>query len=184
MDHQGTHGLHCRKSLGRHPRHSAINDIIKRSLGSAKISAHLEPVGICRSDGKIPDGATILPWKCGRILVWDATCPDTFAPSHIDLARREAEAVAKQAEGMKKAKYSELSTTHHFIPVAVETSGVLGPEASNFLQEQGQRIRKDSGEPLLHSYLLQQIAVAVQRGNAAAVLGTSPPSSSDQIFFQ
>ena len=85
---------------------------------------------------------------------------------------------------MKKAKYSELSTTHHFIPVAVKTSGVLGLEARNFLQELGQRIRGDSVEPLSHSYLLQQIAVAVQRRNAAAVLGTSPPSSSDQIFFQ
>ena len=38
VDHQGTHGLYCRKSLGRHPRHSAINDIIKRST---KILAHL-----------------------------------------------------------------------------------------------------------------------------------------------
>ena len=153
---------------GWHPWHSAINDIIKRCLGSAKISAHLEPVGICRSDGKRPDGATILPWKSGSILVWDATCPDTYDPSHIDLAGREAGATAKQAEGMKKAKYSKLSTTHHFIPVAVKTSGVLGLEACNFLQELGQQIREDSGEPLSHSYLLQRIAVAVQRGNAAA----------------
>ena len=113
VDHQGTHGLHCRKSLGQHPRHSAINDIIKKSLRSAKILAHLEPVGICRSNGKRPDGATILLWKSGRILVWDTTCPDTFAPSHIDLAGREAGAESKQAEGMKKAKYSELSTMHH-----------------------------------------------------------------------
>ena len=184
MDQQGTHGLHCRKSLGSHPRYSAINYVSKRSLGSAKVSAHLEPVEICRSDGKSPDGATILPWKSGRILVWDATCPDTFVPSHINMAGREAGAITKQAEGMKMAKYSELSTMHHFIPVAVETSGVLGAEAGNFLHELGQRIREDSGQPLAHSYLLQQIVVAVQRGNAAAVLGTSPPSSSDQIFFQ
>ena len=87
---------------------------------------------------------------------------------------------------MKKAKYSELSTTHLFIPVAVETSGALGPEACNFLQELGQWIREDSGEPLAYYYvyLLQQIALAVQRGNAAAVLDTSPPSTSDQNFFQ
>ena len=26
VDRQGTHGLHCQKSLGRHPCHSAIND--------------------------------------------------------------------------------------------------------------------------------------------------------------
>ena len=85
VDCLGTHGFHCRKSVGRHPRHSAINDLVKRSLGSAKITARLEPAGISRSDGKRPDGATVLPWRSGRILVWDATCPDTFAPSHLDL---------------------------------------------------------------------------------------------------
>ena len=111
VDRQGTHGLHCRKSLDRHPRHSAINDLIKRSLGSAKIPAHLEPAGICRSDGKRPDGATVLPWRSGRILVWDATCPDTFAPSPRDLTTRGAGAVADQAEERKKAKYAELATT-------------------------------------------------------------------------
>ena len=48
---------------------------------------------------------------------------------------------------MKKAKYSELFSTHHFIPVAVETSGVLGAEARNFLQELGKRIGKIQESP-------------------------------------
>ena len=82
VDSRGTHGLHCRKSLGRHPRHMTINDIIKRSLASGKVSAHLEPAGICRSDEKRPDGATVMPWRSRRVLVWDATCPDT----HFQLA--------------------------------------------------------------------------------------------------
>ena len=184
VDRQGTHGLHCRKSLGRHPRHSAINDLIKRSLGSAKIPAHLEPAGICRSDGKRPDGATVLPWRSGRILVWDATCPDTFAPSHRDLATRGAGAVADQAEERKKAKYSELATTHHFVPLAVETTGVFGSEAQMFFRELGRRIRDESGEPLAYQYLLQRISVAVQQGNAAAVLGTSSPTEFDFIYTQ
>ena len=86
VDGHGTHGLHCCNSVGHHPCHSTNNDLIKRSLASAKISAHLKPVGVCTSDGKRPDGATVLPWRSGRVLVWDAMCPDTFAPSHIDLA--------------------------------------------------------------------------------------------------
>ena len=182
VDSRGTHGLHCQKSLRRHPRHMAINDIIKRSLASAKVSAHLEPAGICRSDGKRPDGATIMPWKSGRVLVWDATCPDTFAPSHLQLAIREAGAVADQAERKKKDKYAELAATHHFVPVAIETMGVFGKEAEAFFIELGRRIREETGEPLSFHYLLQRIAVAVQRGNAAAVLGTTPPSNSDPIF--
>ena len=181
MDSRGTHGLHWRKSLGRHPRHMAINNIIKRSLASAKVSAHLELAGICRSDGKRPDGTTIMPWKSGRVLVRDATCPDTFAPSHLQLAVREAGAVADQAE-RKKAKYAELAATHHFVPVAIETMGVFGKEAEAFFIELGCRIQEETGEPLSFHYLLQRIAVAMQSGNAAAVLGTTPPSNSDPIF--
>ena len=82
VDSLGTHGLHCSMSLGYHHHHSTVNDVIKRSLASAKIAAHLEPVGICRADGKRPDRATIMSWQSSCILIWDVTCPDTFAPSH------------------------------------------------------------------------------------------------------
>ena len=103
VDHQGLHGLSCRKSQGRHPRHAAINDIIRRSLTSAGVPSHLKPTGICLSDGKRPDGATVMLWKTGRILVWDATCPDTYAPSHTSLAIREAGEVQSRHRQSKEA---------------------------------------------------------------------------------
>ena len=31
----------------------------------------------------LPNGVTIIPWKSGCTLVWDATCTDTFAASHL-----------------------------------------------------------------------------------------------------
>ena len=65
----------------------------KETLDSLKIPSHLEPSGLYRSDGKRPDGATIIPWQKGKILVWDATCPDTLATSHLSLAIREGGAV-------------------------------------------------------------------------------------------
>ena len=37
VDELGTHGLSCRFSKGRHSRHAAVNDIIRRALDSAKI---------------------------------------------------------------------------------------------------------------------------------------------------
>ena len=75
----------------------------------------LEPSGLCRSDGKRPDGVTIIPWKTGRTLVWDAMCTDTFAASHVAHATREARAVAALAEEKKKAKYHDLAQAHHFV---------------------------------------------------------------------
>ena len=172
VDHLGTHGLSCRWSEGRHPRHAAVNDIIHRSLSSANIPSRLEPSGLYQSDGKRPDGCSILPWQCGKLLVWDATCPDTFAPSHLPAAVRGAGVVAAQAEQVKVSKYAHLDTTHHFVPFAVETSGVLGEAAENFTRELARRICKATGEPRSRQFLLQRLSIAVQRGNAAAVLGT------------
>ena len=70
VDELGTHGLSCRFSKGRHSRHAVVNDTIKRSLEAAKVPCHLEPTGLYRSDGKRPDGATLVPWKRGKVLVW------------------------------------------------------------------------------------------------------------------
>ena len=106
---QGTHGLSCRFSKGRHSRHAAINDIVKRS---AKIPCHLEPTSLFQSDGKRPDGASIVAWKDGKVLVWNAMCPDTLAPSHSRLAVREMGAVTADAEYKKIQKYMHLTTLH------------------------------------------------------------------------
>ena len=73
-----------------------------------------------------------MPWKGGRVLVWDVTCADTLAPSHRQLASREARAVAASAEQRKKNKYAHLEATHHFVPIAIETLGVVGEEGSVF----------------------------------------------------
>ena len=53
-----------------------------------------------------------------------------------------------------------------------------------FFRKLGCRIRDESGEPLAYQYLLQIISVAVQRGNAAAVLGISSPTEFDFIYSQ
>ena len=75
----GRHALSCRKSEGRHYCHTAVNDIIHRTRVAAHVPSWLEPPGLLR---KRPDGVTVVPWKCGKLLVWDPTCPDTLAPSY------------------------------------------------------------------------------------------------------
>ena len=135
VDERGLHGLSCRFSKGRHSRNAALNDLVKRSLDSAKIPSHLEPTGLNRMDGKKPNGATMVPWKSGRVLVWDVTCADTLAPSHRQLASTEAGAVAASAEQYKKSKYAHLEAAHRFVPIAVETLGVVGEEGNIFFKE-------------------------------------------------
>ena len=50
----------------------------------------------------------MIPWKNGKPLVWDATCPDTLALSYRSQANSSAGAVADLAEGTKADKYSSL----------------------------------------------------------------------------
>ena len=126
-----------------------------------------------------PSWAHSLVTKSGRVLVWDVTCPDTYAHSHIMLATREAGAVAAHAEQRKQLKYAELEASHHFVPVAIETTGVCGPEALQFLRELGHCLKAETGEPRSLQFLFQRISVAMQRGNAAAVLGTIKGNHTD-----
>ena len=172
VDKLGIHGLSCKFSAGRLPRHTAINTIVKTSLARAQFPSTLEPSGLSRSDGKRPDGVTITPWQAGRTLVWDVTCPDTYAVSHMVLSTREAGAVAAAAEAKKTVKYAELARTHHVAPLAVETSGVFGSGAREFFTELGRRLIRVTGDLMSRCHMIQQISVALQRGNAASVLGT------------
>ena len=125
-----------------------------------------------RSDGKRPDGASVVPWRCGKNLVWDTTYVDTLAASHQAPAAREPRAVAVDGESKKHSKYAHLESTHYFVPVAVETLGALGPEASSLLKDIACRISLARGEERAHEFLLQQVAVALQRENAASVHGS------------
>ena len=95
----------------------------------------------------------MVPWSGGKVLVWDATYPDTLAPSYSSLTTREAGAVAKEAERRKKAKYSHLERSYCFIPVAVETLGVFGPEVRGMVKDLGRRIAHVTLEPLSTHYL-------------------------------
>ena len=58
--------------------------------------------------------------------------------------------------------------------MAVETTGVIqiGPDTLKFLKTLGRRIRDASGEGKFFPYPIQHLAVAIQRGNAASVMGT------------
>ena len=171
--------MSCRQSEGRHYRHAAINNIVCRARSAAKIPSRLEPSGLSRSDGKRPDGVSVVPWRNGKLLIWDATPPDIFAPSYSSLASTEAGLVAARAEEL-----APLVPHHIFTPVAIETGGVVGPQSLPFLQELGRRLRQVTGYSKSFVHLLQCRSIAVQQGNAASVLGPINHSLPDEICLQ
>ena len=82
--------------------------------------------------------------------------------------------VAELAESKKISKYGYLEHSHIFSPVAIETSGVCGPQSITFLKELGNRIKLNTGDLNSTQYLWQQLSIAIQRGNAASILGCMP----------
>ena len=175
----GHHGLSFRRSAGRHKRHAMANDVILRAIRSVGVHAELEPPRLLRGDGKRPDGASLDPWHSGisgQYLVWDFTCPDTLAPSHLNQSSLAAGSAASRAEANKNTKYSELAANGDYIfaPIAIETLGAWGPSAQSLCSEIGGRIASQSGDLRALSFLRQRLSIAVQRGNAAAVVGTFP----------
>ena len=121
----GLHALSCKKSAGRFPRHAQLNDLVKRGLSAAGIPSALEPVGLDRGDGRRPDGLTTFPFTRGRCLAWDATCTDTFADSAVAACAVDAGSAARSAEVRKMQRYATLASQYLFVPLAVETSGVI-----------------------------------------------------------
>ena len=130
---------------------------------------------IKHSEGRQPDGVTLVPWQQGKCLTWDVTWPDdTFAPC-IGQAAVDSGLVASAAEEWKRLKYRELPKWGYlFIPVAVETWGVFGLETRSFFKELGHHVARVSGDKSAFIFLIQRISVAVQRGLAASILGSVP----------
>jgi len=122
-----------------------------------------EPANLTQSDGKCTNGYTLIPQHRGRHLAWDVTVCTTVAASYLTVASHTAGAVAEQAADRKCSKYTELFSTHDFLPVAVESHGPLSDITTSFLEELGSKITDRSDKPLETQFLLQKDRVLIQR---------------------
>jgi hypothetical protein len=77
----------------------------------------LEPHSLCRDDRKRPDGLIVMLWDNGRCLIWDFTCSDTLAASHLNRAALNPCAGANDAESCKTVKYRMQAPLYIFMPV-------------------------------------------------------------------
>ena len=98
---------------------------------------------------------------CDQCCLAHATCPDTFAPSYLPSAASGVGAVAVAAEERKKRKYSHLDQCHLFVPVAIETTGVFGPETMEFLRVMGRRLQLVSADHNSTTYLILRLSASV-----------------------
>ena len=165
VDARGYHALSCKRNPGRSQRHHFINDLIWRALSKAGFPSIKEPHGLIRSDGKRPDGLTLLPWQDGRCATWDVTVTDTVAASYVGISSSCAASAAEAAAKRKEEKYVEICRTHHFFSIAFETFGPINQVGLEFISALGQRLTRITDDPRESSFLFQRLSVAVQRFN-------------------
>jgi len=166
VDAWGLHAFVCKHAPGKILRHQALNDVISRAFASAGVPAMKEPSGLSRSDGRRPDGLSLIPWQSGKPLTWDVTVATTLAASYINASAGSGGAAAELAASNKLTKYADLPASYIFQPIALETLGPINRSAVEFLIELGRRISVVSGEEREGLFLFQRLSVTLQRYNA------------------
>ena len=80
--------------------------------------------------------------------------------------------------------YANLVERYQFVPLAFETFGTWGEDATITLSDIGKKIQHNTGDPRALEFLRQKISVELQRGNAASVLGTLPEQETLSSVFR
>jgi len=111
------------------------------------------------------------------------TVRDTLAPSYINETSKKSGSIAENAERLKHNHYRKLKENYLFTPLAFESLGSMGPETKIFIDLLGSKMRNASGESRSKDYLLQKISIAIQRGNAACILGTLGRNRVDDFYL-
>src|SRR6218665_1963003 len=131
-----------------------------------------EPPGLSRTDGKRPDGLTLIPWRGSRSLVWDATIIDMVAPSYLHATKAVAVAAAELAATRRITKYDHLLESHQFVPVAFETLDPINNSGIDFIKDLGKRLTLNTRGIREAASLFQRLSTTIQRFNAVAFRGT------------
>ena len=89
-------------------KHSLNDLLVAHSFSTAGVPVVKEPTGLSRSDGKHPDGLSLVPWQNGKALCLDVTVICPLADSYISAAARDAGAAAELAASREEVKYAGL----------------------------------------------------------------------------
>ena len=124
------------------------------------------------ANNKRPDGVSLIPYRRGKCIIWDATVRCTLAQSYVGATSRQAGAAANAAERLKRRTYAQFAPQYEIVPLAFETHGSLSESTASFLKDLARRISQETGDQRAGTFFMQRLGLAIQRGNAICVLGS------------
>ena len=179
LDATGSHALTCNRGQERSRRHAALNVCVRDMFNAAGHPSILEPHGLALSDDRRPDGVTVSAFEGGLFAAWDATVTHTYAPSHLRIALVGPGALADHKSERKIAKYGDLSDRFDVSPFAVETLGAMSKTVRDLTDTLARTAVDVSHCTNARSLYYRRIAVAVQAGNARAIIEAHSQASSN-----
>jgi hypothetical protein len=170
------HFLYCstQMPLEINTRHNAVVDALYYAVLIMGGQAVREPKGMHREDGRRPDLQVVFP---GKHILTDVVISHPLSAGRLDIAcGGRATAVAHAAQQKKKRKYEETAARHEakLLIFSVETCGGMAPDAMTMLDEisrAGQEHLSLWSHQQIVQHMLCSVAIAIQKGNAMAVLG-------------
>ena len=103
---------------------------------------------------------------------WDPTVTDSMTPSLVGFGASHAGSAVARAEANKIRKYASLGRAYYFSPFAFETLGGPGPLTATLISCVGKALVRVTGDRRAAEFFSQRLSLEIQRGNAAAVMGT------------
>ena len=88
---------------------------------------------------------------------------NTVAESYIATSSQSAAGVAEMADRRKTDKYSFLSPSYMFQPIAVETFGPFNQSGLDFITEPGRRLQDITTDARECDFCFQRLSVMIQR---------------------
>ena len=140
-----SHALDCRRGGLVIYRHNEIRDLLFSLSSLVWTQTVKEPIvkdGTSSnppSDSLIADLGARGVWQPQTTALFDIRIVDTDAPSYLT---KSSEAVLKNAEREKKAKYSTACEDRHasFTPLCISVDGLVGAEMKTFLKVLAQKL--------------------------------------------
>jgi hypothetical protein len=171
------HAMACTQTRGTATlRHDLLASAWRRAIRRAGCATSAEPAYSSLAarhsgDPGLRRGDILAVMPGGRIAVLDCVVTHPAASSYLPGASRTAGFAAARAERLKHADFEQFGSGagYEFVPLAMESYGRLGRDASRFLSELGDiaasdgRVRKGA---FVRS-VRQELSCALCRGNSA-----------------